>query len=126
MYSEEQDRVSLGRADLQAVTEAMMARFPTRVAEAARADDMRRLLAASADLVRTLNAYTQHGLVHCQGSRGCMDLEADTAALYAALGAWCEQVQGAALKYRYPHLGAAATPLGVLGQPVDGAYDRAS
>ena len=102
MSDKEQQHVAVTREDLDIVTAALMARFPTGAVEERRIAHMHQVLASCADLGRMLTAYTQHGLVHCQGTRGCMDLEADTAALHAALDSWCASVRGAADRYRHP------------------------
>lgn len=94
--------VSLLQQELEIVTTALTARLPTQDSEEHRIAHMHEMLATASSLGRALTAYTRHGLVHCRGTRGCTDLDADAAALFEALAAWCDSVhQIAAL---YPHL----------------------
>jgi hypothetical protein len=96
------DDRSLLRAELDIVTAALGARFPTKGTEDRRIAHMHEMLAAAGGLSRALVAYTQHGLVHCRGTRGCSDLEADAASLYEALEAWSDSVRTIAALYPIP------------------------
>ena len=126
MSNTEKQGVAVTREDLDIVTAALMARFPAGPVEQRRIAHMHQLLASCADLGRMLTAYTQHGLVHCQGTRGCMDLEADTAALHTALEAWSASVRGAAERYRNPALVVARGGLDGVPDVRDREWSRAS
>ena len=100
---------SLLQRELEIVTAALTARFPTQSTEERRIAQMHEMLAAAAGLGRALTAYTRHGLVHYRGTRGCTDLDADTLALFTALTAWCDSVREIAALYPHADVGT-ATP----------------
>jgi hypothetical protein len=92
--------VTITRDDLEIVAEAMMLRFHLRGSESRRVARMREQLATASELCRALNTHTHHALVHCQGSHGTGDLQADTAALYDALASFALLVHEVAGEYR--------------------------
>ena len=96
---------SLLQRELEIVTAALTARFPSQPSEERRIAHMHEMLATASGLGRALTAFTQHGLVHCRGTRGCTDLDADAAALFEALAAWCESVREIAALYPDLNLG---------------------
>jgi dTDP-4-dehydrorhamnose reductase len=85
--------------DLNTVAELITMRFPLRGPEAKRVARLRTLLAATAELNRTLATYSQHALVHCHGTAGTSDLSADTAALDQALRTFCAEIEEVARDY---------------------------
>ncbi len=85
--------------DLDTVAELITMRFPLRTPEAKRVARLRTLLAATAELNRILATYSQHALVHCQGTAGTSDLSADTAALDQALRTFSGEIAAVARDY---------------------------
>jgi hypothetical protein len=118
--------VSLHQRELEIVTSALTARFPTKATEDCRVAHMHGMLATASGLGRALAAYTQHGLVHCRGTRGCTDLDADAVALFEALTAWCDSVREIAALYPHPGLGAPGQPDGELLAAREPRFDYAS
>jgi hypothetical protein len=117
---------SLLQRELEIVTAALTARFPSQPTEERRIAHMHEMLAAAACLGRALTAYTRHGLVHCRGTRGCTDLEADTLALFEALTAWCDSVHEIAAFYPQLPLGTASSPDALLATSRESRFDYAS
>lgn len=106
--------MSLTAAELNTVAELITMRFPLRGPESNRAARMRALLVITADLNRALSTYSQHALVHCQGTAGTSDLSADTAALTEALHAFCREIRQIAKEY--DHVNRPAEP---FAPPID-------
>jgi hypothetical protein len=117
--------VSLIHRELEIVTAALTARFPTKVIEDRRIAHMHEMLATASGLGRALTAYTQHGLVHCRGTRGCTDLDADAIALFEALAAWCDSVREIAALYPLPYLGTPSHPKDVMPTNLEPRFDYA-
>lgn len=85
--------------DLSTIAELITMRFPLRGPETKRVARLRTLLAATAELNRTLSTYSQHALVHCHGTAGTSDLSADTVALDNALRTFCAEIESVARDY---------------------------
>lgn len=84
--------VSVSPSDLTTVTQLIRMRLPTTAAEAQRLAHMRRLVRLASELTCTVRTYSRHALVHCQGTAGISDLEADTDALVQALHAFSDEI----------------------------------
>lgn len=85
-------------ADLRAVEHMITMRL-SGTAESARTVRMRHLVRVTSVLTRTLSTYSQHALVHCQGTAGASDLSSDTEKLGAALEAFCREIGDVAAEY---------------------------
>lgn len=96
--------LSLAIRDLENVERAITLRLPNGHQEGRRADRMRALVRVTAELTRSLSTYSQHALVHCQGTAGTTDLSDDTRRLGAALEAFCHEIHAVADEYG-AHLG---------------------
>jgi hypothetical protein len=73
--------VSVSATDLSTVSQLIRMRLASSTAEAERIGRMRHLALLASELTSTLRTYSRHALVHCQGTAGTTDLEADTEAL---------------------------------------------
>lgn len=102
--------LGVASADLEAATAAIQLRLVPRAREARRVEQTMELLNASAALNRSLAIYTQHALVHSQGSFGTADLAADMARLHLALAEFFVQVKHLADAYRSDAMMAASGP----------------
>jgi hypothetical protein len=91
--------VSVSPTDLSTVSQLIRMRLPSSAAEARRVTRMRRLVLLASELTRTLHTYSRHALVHCQGTAGTSDLEADTEALARALGEFSAEVSAVVREY---------------------------
>ena len=91
--------VSVTSTDLSTVSQLIRMRLPSSAAEARRVTRMRRLVLLAAELTRTLHTYSRHALVHCQGTAGTSDLEADTEALVRALSEFSSEISTVASEY---------------------------
>ena len=60
---------------------------------------MRSLVMLASELTRALHTYSRHALVHCQGTAGTSDLEADTDALVRALHQFSLEISTVADEY---------------------------
>ena len=98
--------VSVTSTDLSTVSQLIRMRLPSSAAEARRVTRMRRLVLLAAELTRTLHTSSRHALVHCQGTAGTSDLEADTDALVRALQDFSLEISTVADEYG--HLAASA------------------
>lgn len=85
-------------ADLRAVEHMITMRLSGE-AESARTVRMRHLVRVTSVLTRTLSTYSQHALVHCQGTAGASDLSSDTEKLGAALEAFAREIGDVAAEY---------------------------
>jgi hypothetical protein len=85
--------------DLKTVAELITMRFPLRGPETRRVARLRSLLAATAEVNRSLSTFLEHALVHCHGSAGTSDLSADTIALDQALRTFSTEVESVARDY---------------------------
>lgn len=94
--------------DLEIVAAVIKMRAPLRASETRRIAQTFKLIDAAAGLNRALSSYTQHALVHCQGSHGTADIAADTATLHSALREFSLRVAILADEYR-----AVTTPVAV-------------
>lgn len=99
MTHDRQNALVVTSDDLNTVAELITMRFPLRGPETKRVSRLRSLLAATAELHRTLSTYSQHALVHCHGTAGTSDLSADTAALDQALRTFCAEIESVARDY---------------------------
>jgi hypothetical protein len=85
--------------DLRTVAELVTMRFPLRAPETRRVVRLRSLLAATAEVNRSLSTFLEHALVHCHGTAGASDLSADTVALDQALRSFSEEIADVAREY---------------------------
>jgi hypothetical protein len=85
--------------DLKTVAELVTMRFPLRAPETRRVVRLRSLLAATAEVNRSLSTFLEHALVHCHGTAGTSDLSADTAALDQALRSFSAEIASVAHDY---------------------------
>ena len=85
--------------DLKTVAELVTMRFPLRAPEMRRVARLRGLLAATAEVNRSLSTFLEHALVHCHGTAGSSDLSADTTALDQALRNFSVEVASVAHDY---------------------------
>ena len=85
--------------DLKTVAELVTMRFPLRAPETRRVARLRSLLAATAEVNRSLSTFLEHALVHCHGTAGTSDLSADTAALDHALRTFSAEIGSIARDY---------------------------
>ena len=90
----------ISREDLATLAQVATLRFPLRAAESHRLERMRTLLAAGAELGRTLNAYTHCGLVNCQGTHGVGSLGAEGEAFYTAFVQYADLMREIAAEFR--------------------------
>ena len=86
--------------DLKCVAEVAKLRIPSTPAESRRIVRVRALLIAAGQLNRALAAFTHDALVHCHGTPGTSDLDADTRALTEALGTFSNELRGVTEEYR--------------------------
>ena len=105
---------TMAREDLETLAQVAMLRFPLRASEARRLERMRTLLAAGAELGRTLGSYNHCGLVNCQGSHGVGSLCAEGEAFFAAFVRYTELMHEIAEEYRH-FMDEAPSPLLVAG-----------
>ena len=91
---------TIAREDLETLAQVAMLRFPLRASESRRLERMRTLLAAGAELGRTLSSYTHCGLVNCQGSHGVGSLCTEGEAFLAAFVRYTELMREIADEYR--------------------------
>jgi hypothetical protein len=85
--------------DLRTVAELVTMRFPLRAPETRRVARLRSLLAATAEVNRSLSTFLEHALVHCHGTAGTSDLSADTVALDQALRSFSAEIADVAREY---------------------------
>ena len=85
--------------DLKTVAELITMRFPLRAPETRRVARLRTLLAATAEVNRSISTFLEHALVHCHGTAGSSDLSADTAALDQALRNFSAEIASVANDY---------------------------
>jgi hypothetical protein len=85
--------------DLKTVAELVTMRFPLRGPETRRVARLRGLLAATAEVNRSLSTFLEHALVHCHGTAGTSDLSADTVALDHALRTFSAEIADVAREY---------------------------
>jgi hypothetical protein len=86
--------------DLRCVAEVAKLRIPSASAEGRRIARVRALLIAAGQLNRALTAFTHDALVHCHGTPGTSDLDADTRVLADALGIFSNELRGVTEEYR--------------------------
>ena len=86
--------------DLKCVAEVAKMRIPSASAEGRRITRVRALLVAAGQLNRALTAFTHDALVHCHGTPGTSDLDADTRVLAEALGSFSLELRGVTEEYR--------------------------
>ena len=79
--------------DLQMIAQLGLLRHSAEDAESRRAEAMRTVADAAADLTRALGSHTRCFLVNCQGSHGAGNLLAETELLHAALVQYAAIVQ---------------------------------
>ncbi len=99
MIDEENARISISREDLMTAARLMEQRAADAETELDRLLLVRRLIAASFELTRTLRAQTQCALVNHCGSTGTRNLEEATETLFGALAdyaARCREVAAGA------------------------------
>ena len=109
---------TIAREDLETLAQVAMLRFPLRASEARRLERMRTLLAAGAELGRTLGSYTHCGLVNCQGSHGVGSLCDEAEAFYGAFVRYTELMHQIAEEYRhFTHEPSNPLPFSEAGQP---------
>src|SRR5688500_7602269 len=101
MHRPTEPSATVTREDLETLAQVAMLRFPLRASEARRLERMRAVLAAGAELGRTLGSYTHCGLVNCQGSHGVGSLCAEGEAFFAAFVRYTELMHEVAEEYRH-------------------------
>ena len=94
--------LALNPEHLRAVAALITMRLPARAADARRAARMRQLVHVTSELNRALSTYACHALVHCQGTAGTSDFDADTQALRDALEHFFREVRDIAREYDDP------------------------
>jgi hypothetical protein len=82
---------TLRAVDMELLTQLSMLRSPEPSAERRRVESARTLLDSASELNRALSLLIKHALVHCQGTPGCADLEADNRALAAAIAEYTRE-----------------------------------
>lgn len=95
--------VSVAAADLSTVSQLFWMRPSSPTAEPARIERMRHLALLAAELIGTLRTYSRHAPVHCQGTAGTRDLEADTEALVRDLRDFLQAISTRRVRVRAPH-----------------------
>jgi hypothetical protein len=85
--------VTIRLEDLQVIAQLALLRHVRTDAEARRAEAMRAVADASAELTRALTSHTRCFLVNCQGSHGAGDLGEEAEQLHAALAHYAALVQ---------------------------------
>jgi hypothetical protein len=104
--------------DLKTVAELVTMRFPLRAPETRRVVRLRSLLAATAEVNRSLSTFLEHALVHCHGTAGTSDLTADTVALDQALRSFSAEIASVAHDYddavNQPHVSGFEEPAAEL------------
>jgi len=79
------DVMAMHASGLDLIATLAIRRGNTPAAERLRLEAVRELLAAASEVNRSLAVFLRHALVHCQGTPGCSDLEADRRVVAAAL-----------------------------------------
>ena len=100
MIDEENARISISREDLLTAARLMEQRAADAETELDRLLLVRRLIAASFELTRTLRAQTQCALVNHTGSTGMRSVEEATGALYEALAEYAARCREVASEAR--------------------------
>jgi hypothetical protein len=99
MSNDFRNALAVRAEDLKTVAELITMRFPLRAPETRRVARLRSLLAATAEVNRSLSTFLEHALVHCHGTAGTSDLSADTVALDQALRNFSSEVASIAHDY---------------------------
>jgi len=102
--------VTLRREDLLANARLIELRASDPEEELARLVQVRRFIAASFDLTRTLRAQTQCALVNHYGTAGTRSVEQATEALYAALAEYAVRCREVAAEARRAVLSSRTRP----------------
>ncbi|MEO7457333.1 MAG: hypothetical protein ABIY52_13805 [Gemmatimonadaceae bacterium] len=97
--------MSVTARDLTTISHLLKMRFASTTAEARRTARMRSLVSIAAELTIALRTYSRHALVHCQGTAGTSDLEADTESVIHALRAFSTEIARAANEYEHASAG---------------------
>ena len=84
---------TIRREDLHVIAQLGLLRHARADAEARRAEAMRAVADAAAELTRAFTSHTRCFLVNCQGSHGAGDLGEETEQLHAALARYAALVQ---------------------------------